>query len=56
MARFQSHLCIGFHKKEDIIGDLEVLDDVLDCLFLAEMNTLVRLKPSHELRFLKMCR
>jgi len=30
MARFQSHQCIGFHKKEDIIGDLEVPDDVLD--------------------------
>jgi len=29
MARFQSQLCIGFHKKEDVIGDLEVPDDVL---------------------------
>jgi len=53
MARFQSHLCIGFQKKkEDIIGDLEVPDDVLDFLFFfVEMYTLVRLKPSHELRF-----
>jgi len=33
MARFQSHQCIGFHKNEDIIGDLEVPDDVLDFLF-----------------------
>ena len=52
MARFQSHLGIGFHKKkEDIIGDLEVPDDVLDFVFFVEMDTLVRLKPSHELRF-----
>jgi len=29
MARFQSHLGIGFHTKEDIIGALEVPDDVL---------------------------
>ena len=42
---------IGLHKKEDIIGDLEVPDDVLDFLFFAEMDTLVRLKPSHEPRF-----
>ena len=52
MARFQSHLGIGFLKKEDIIGDLEVPDDVLDFLFFfLEMGTLVRLKPSHEPRF-----
>ena len=50
LTRFQSHLCIGFHKKEDIIGDLEVPEDVLDFLFFVEMDTLlVRLKPSHEL-------
>jgi len=53
MARFQSHLCIGFHIKEDIIGDLKVPDNVLDFLFFVEMVTLVRLKPSHELRFWK---
>ena len=51
MARFQSHLGIGFHKKEDIIGDLEVPDDVPDLLFFCGTDALVRLKPSHELRF-----
>ena len=51
MARFQSHHCIGFHEKEDIIGDLEVPDDVLDFLLFEEMDNLVRMKPSHELRF-----
>ena len=48
MARFQSHLSIGFHENEDIIGDLEVPDDVL---LYVETDTLVRLKPSDELRF-----
>jgi len=43
MARFQSHLCISFHKKGDIIGDLEVPDDALDFPFFVEVNTLVRL-------------
>ena len=33
MARFQSHQGIRFHKKEDLIGDLEIPDDVLDLLF-----------------------
>ena len=33
---------------EDVIADLEVADDVL---FFVETDTLVRLKPSHELRF-----
>jgi len=43
IARLQSHLSIGcFHKKEDIIGDLEVPDDVLDFLFFVEMDTLVK--------------
>jgi len=27
MTRFQSHQCIGFHKKEDIIGDLKVPEE-----------------------------
>jgi len=36
---------------EDVIGDLEVPDDVLDLLIFSEMDTLVRLKPSHRLRF-----
>jgi len=38
MAQLQSHQCVGFHKKEDFIGDLEVPDDVLDFLFLGETN------------------
>jgi len=51
MARFQSHQGVHFYQKqeiEDVIGDLEVLDDVL---FFVETDALVRLKPSHELRF-----
>jgi len=51
MAPFQSHQGVRFRKKEDVIGDLEVPDDVLDLLFFVEMDTLVRLKPSHEPRF-----
>ena len=43
MARFQSHQGVSFHKEEDVIGDLEVPDDVLDLpFFSAEMDTLVR--------------
>jgi len=57
MAWFESHQGVRFHeKKEDVIGDLEVPDDVLDLLFFAEVDTLVRLKPSHPRRFLKKCR
>jgi len=37
MAWFQWDLCIGFHKKEDIIVDLEVPDDVL-CIYLASLR------------------
>ena len=52
MARFQSHQSVHFYKNkqeiEDVIGDLEVPDDVL---FFVETDALVRLKPSHELRF-----
>jgi len=52
LARFQSHQGVHFYKKKqeikDIIGDLEVPDDVL--LFV-ETDAQVRLKPSHELRF-----
>jgi len=51
MARFQSPQGVHFYKKqeiEDVIGDLEVPDDVL---FFVETDTLVRLKPSHEPRF-----
>jgi len=51
MARFQSHQGVHFYKKkeiEDAIGDLEVPDDVL---FFVGTDALVRLKPSHELRF-----
>jgi len=51
MAWFQSHQGVRFHKKEDVIRDLEVTDDVLDLLFFVEMATLVQLKPSHEPRF-----
>ena len=39
--------CLFLRKKqeiEDVIGDLEVPDDVL---FFVETDTLVRLKPSH---------
>ena len=43
MARLQSHQGVRFHKKEDVIGDLEVPDDIL---FFEETDTLVRLKPS----------
>ena len=55
MARFQSHQGVHFYKKknqeiEDVIGDLEVPDDVL---FFGETDALVRLKPSHELSFEK---
>jgi len=38
MARFQSHRVVHFHKKEDVIGDLEVTDDVLDLLFFGRDN------------------
>ena len=51
MARFQSHQSAHFYKKqeiEDVIGDLKIPDDVLFCV---EIDALVRLKPSHELRF-----
>ena len=41
------------YKKEDVIEDLEIPDDVLDLLFSVEMETLVQLKPSHEPRFKK---
>jgi len=51
MAWIQSHQVVRFHKKEDVIDDLEVPDDVLDFLFPVEMDTLVQLKPSHEPRF-----
>ena len=51
MARFQLHQCIRFHKKGDIIGDLEVPDDFLDFVVFVEMDALVRLKPSYEPRF-----
>jgi len=51
MARIQSHQGVRFHDKEDVIGDLEVPDDGLDPLFFIEMDTLLRLKPSHEPRF-----
>ena len=50
MARFQSHqgVCY-FHKKKDVIGDLEVPDDVLDLLFFsAEMDTSVRSNLRHQ--------
>jgi len=56
MARFRSHQSVRFHIKEDVIGDLEVPDDVLDLLFFVEMDTLVRLKQSHPPRFWKICR
>jgi len=56
MARFQSHQGVNFYKKEDVIGDLEVPDDVLDLLFFVEMDILDQLKPSHEPRFWKICR
>ena len=51
MARFQSHQVVHFYKKqeiEDVIGDLEVPDDVL---FFVETDAQVRSKPNHELRF-----
>jgi len=48
MARFQSHQGVRFHKKEDVIGDLEVPDDVLDLLFFVEMDTLVRSNLRHQ--------
>jgi len=51
MARFQSHQGAHFYEKqeiEDVIGDLEVPDDVL---FSVKTDTLVRLKPSHQPRF-----
>jgi len=47
MARFQSHEGVRFHKKEDVIGDLEVPDDVLDLLFFVEVDTLVRSNLRH---------
>jgi len=50
MARFQSHQGVHFYEKQeiDVIGDLEVPDDVL---FFVETDTLVQLKPSHKPRF-----
>jgi len=39
MARFQSHQGVRFLKKEDVIGDPKVHDDVLDLLFFVEMDT-----------------
>jgi len=42
MARFQSHQGVRSHKIEDVIGDLEVHDDVLDLLFFVEMDTKIR--------------
>ena len=57
MARFQSHQGVRFHIKEHVISDLEVPDDVLDLPFsFAEMDTLVRLEPSHRSRFWQICR
>jgi len=53
MARFQSHQGVHFYEKqeiEDIIGDLEVPDDVL---FFVETDTSMQLKPSNEPRFKK---
>ena len=53
MARFESHQGVSFHEEEDVIGDLEVPDDVLDLPFFFFRNghLLVRLKPSHRSRF-----
>ena len=51
MARFQSLQGVHFYEKqeiEDVIGDLEVPDEVF---FFVEMDTVERLKPSHEPRF-----
>jgi len=51
MARFQSHQGVHFCEKQeidDVIGDLEVPDDVL---LYVEMDILVRLRPSHQPRF-----
>jgi len=51
MARFQSHQSVHFYEKqdiEDVVGDLEVPDDVL--LFVGT-DVLMRLKPSHQPRF-----
>ena len=52
MTQILSHQGVHFYEKqeiEDIINkeDLEVPDDVL---FFMETDTLVRSKPSHELR------
>ena len=49
MARFQSHQGVRFHKKEDVIWDLEVPDAVLDLLFFfVEMDTSVRSNLRHQ--------
>jgi len=46
MARFQSHQAVHFYEKqeiEDVVGDLEISDDVL---FYVKTDTLVQLKLS----------
>ena len=39
MARFESHQGVSFHEEEDVIGDLEVPDDVLDLPFFFQKWT-----------------
>ena len=46
MARFQSHQGVRFHKKEDVIGDLEVPDDVLSLLFFRRNGHLGAIKSA----------